>query len=42
MMLLSALIRYLPFILPRWQLSCIGWILYIFAAILVEDDNEYV
>jgi hypothetical protein len=42
MTLLSALIRALPFILPRWQLACIGWILYVFAVFLADDGTKYV
>jgi hypothetical protein len=42
MMILSALIRSLPFVLTKWQLAVMGWMLYIFAAFLIDDDTEYV
>jgi len=42
MMILSALIRSLPFVLPKWQLAGMGWLLYIFAAFLIDDDTKYV
>jgi hypothetical protein len=40
--LLSALIHSLPFVLAKWQLAVVGWILYMFAALIVGDDTEYV
>lgn len=42
MMILSALVRSLPFILPRWQIAGIGWIPYMLAAFLGGNDIEYV
>lgn len=42
MMLLSALICSLPFVLTKWQLAVIGWIPYMLAVFLGNDEIEYV
>lgn len=41
LMVLSGLARFLPFILPRWHVACMGWILYIFTALVVDDATEH-